>query len=155
MARTYTYANVAGLRRALRALPKEAQATMRDASSDIAADVAGRAAVRARFVGGVAKHVAPTIKARRDRVPKVVMGGSTRLPDRPGGRSGRGQTVGDVIWGAEFGGGRRPSTRQFSPWRGNGEGAGYFLWPTVRENADETMERYGDALVKAVDRAAR
>lgn len=151
-ARTYTYNNVAGLRRALRKLPKEVSASLREASLGIAQDVAGIAAQRARMVGGVAKYVAPTIKAKSDRVPKIVMGGTARLP---GERGGRNQTVGNVVWGAEFGGGRRPTTRQFSPWRGNSTGAGYFLWPTVRDESAEIMDRYGDALMDAVDDAAR
>ena len=33
------------------------------------------------------------------------------------------------FYGQEFGGGRRPRTRQFPPHRGH---EGYFLWPTVR-----------------------
>lgn len=153
MARTYTYQNIAGLRRALRSLPKEAQATMRDASLDIADSVARKAGQRARMVGGVMRYVAPTIKAKRDRVPKIVMGGTTRLPSRDGSpRRGSKQTVGNVVWGGEFGSDR---FRQFSPWRGNGEGAGYALWPTVRDESDDTIERYGDALMSAVDKAAR
>lgn len=152
MAKTYTYTDVAGLRKALRTLPKEASARLRDASVDIAEDVARKAGARARMVGGAAAYVAPTIKARRDRVPKIVMGGTTRLPARDGAaRKGTRQTVGNVVWGAEFGSDR---FRQFSPWRGNDTGAGYFLWPTVRAESDSTIERYGDALIRAVDKAA-
>lgn len=148
MAKTYTFDEIAGLRKALRAVPRDAQAELRKASLAIADRVAGLAAGRAITVGGVAKYVAPTIKARRDRVPKVVMGGTKRLP----GRTGKGQTVGDVMWGAEFGARRH---RQFRPWRGSGQGAGYFLWPTVRDQSDETIERYGEALLHAVDKSAR
>jgi hypothetical protein len=153
MARTYTFNNVAGLRRALNSLPKVAQAEIRGASLAIAQDIAPKAAARARQVGGVAKYVAPTIKARRDRVPKIVMGGTKRLPARDGRpRRGPNQTVGNVVWGAEFGSDRFP---QFRPWRGNDDGAGYFLWPTVRDDSDEIMERYDDAVMAAVDRVSR
>jgi hypothetical protein len=153
MARTYTFNNVAGLRRALNSLPKEAQAEIRGASLAIAQDIAPKAAARARQVGGVAKYVAPTIKARRDRVPKIVMGGTKRLPARDGRpRRGPNQTVGNVVWGAEFGSGRYP---QFHPWRGSSTGAGYFLWPTIREESDDITERYADALMDAVDKSAR
>lgn len=150
MARTFTFNHVAGVREALRSLPKEASVTLRDASVDIAEDVAAKAEDRARALGGVAKYV--PVKARRDRIPKVVMGGTTRLPARDGRpRRGSRQTVGDVMWGAEFGSDR---FRQFSPWGGNGETAGYFLWPTIRDESDGIMERYGDALMEAVDKAA-
>lgn len=153
MGRTTTYNNIAGLNKALRRLPKEASAELRDASQRLAGDIAGKASVRARTVGGVAKYVAPTIKARRDRVPVVVMGGTSRLPTSGGDwsrpRSGSGQTVGDVVWGAEFGSDR---FRQFSPWRGNDEGAGYFLWPTIRADNDHIMDEYSGALADALRR---
>lgn len=44
------------------------------------------------------------------------------------------------ILGAEFGGGRRPTTRQFPPWRGKGETAGYMLYPTLRAETDDNSE---------------
>lgn len=153
MTKTYTFSNVAGLHKALRRLPKDATVRLRSASLRIAARVAERAGARARMVGGVSKYVAPTIKPKRDRVPKIVMGGAARLPARDGAtRSGRRQTVGDVMWGAEFGSDR---FRQFSPWRGSDTGAGYFLWPTVRAESDATIEEYGDALIDAVDKSAK
>lgn len=152
MVKGFTFNNVAGLNKALRQLPKEASAQLRDASLDIAEDVARKASTRARMVGGVLAYVAPTIKARRDRVPKIVMGGTTRLPPRNGvARQGAKQTVGNVVWGGEFGSDR---FRQFSPWRGSDTGAGYALWPTIRAESDATMERYCDALIKAVDKTA-
>lgn len=150
MARTLRFRDVDGLYKTLRTLPREASATLRKASVVIAGDVASKAAVRARQTRGVAKYVAPTLKARSDRIPKVAMGGTKRLP----GRRGEHQTVGDVMWGAEFGGQRRRTTQQFAPWRGNGEDAGYFLWPTIRAEYDTVIERYGEALKDAVDRAA-
>lgn len=150
MARTFKFRNVDGLYKTLSTLPKEASSTLRKASVVIAGDVATQAAGLARQVGGVAKYVAPTLKARSDRIPKVVMGGSKRLPGPPGPN----QTVGNVIFGAEFGGQRRKTTMQFDPWRGNGKDAGYFLWPTIRAEYDTVVERYGAALKEAVDRAA-
>jgi hypothetical protein len=148
MGKTLRVNNVAALNKMLRRLPKEASAELRDASVDIAEQVAQRAAGRARMVGGVAKYVAPTIRPRRDRVPKIAMGGTARLP----GRTGKNQTVGDVMWGAEFGSDR---FRQFSPWRGNKDGAGYFLWPTVRDEGDFISDTYEDALLRAVDKAVK
>lgn len=137
MAKKMTYYSVAGLNKALRKLPKEAKAKLRDANVRIAAKVASDAASRATQVGGIARHVAPTIRAGRDTVPVVRMGSSQPLPVAGNGwsrsRDGKRQTIGDVIWGAEFGGGARPTTTQFSPWRGNDDGAGYFLFPTVKD----------------------
>lgn len=144
--------NVAGLQRSLRELPKTATVELRDASLDIATTVASLARARAALVGGVYRHVGPTIQARRDRIPVVAIGGSAKLPARSDGVARRGgrQTVGDVLWGAEFGGRARPSTMQFLPHLGT---TGYALWPTVRDQSDETRERYVDALDQAMSAA--
>jgi hypothetical protein len=144
--------DVKGLNAALRRVPKEASVELRKASARIAKGIADEAAGRARGVGGVAALVAPTIRAGRDRVPLVKMGGPGRLPTAGDGwertRDGSRQTVGDVIWGAEFGGGARSTTLQFMPHKGT---IGYFLWPTVRDRSDETQEAYGEALQAALE----
>jgi hypothetical protein len=129
--RVYT---VEGAQRALRKLPKELQTEMRKASQEIAQDIATRAASAARQQGGVARHVAPSIKAKRDRYPVVVLGGTQRL--------------GGPALGAEFGGGARPRTRQFQPHRGT---RGYFMFPTVRDRSDEALKSWLDALQKSLD----
>lgn len=146
-----SYTGVPGLTAALRSLPRLATDELRQASVRIAAEVAAEAADAARQVGGVARHVAPTIKATRDRVPVVKMGGTGRLPPSEGHRTrgGSRQTVGGVIMGAEFGGQRRPTTRQFRPHRGT---IGYFLWPAVRAHSDRTQALYSAALDDAMNR---
>jgi hypothetical protein len=130
----------------LRDLPKEATDQLRDESVAIAARVAAEARGRAMSGAGgrVSRYVAPTIRATRDRVPVISMGGSARLP--PSSGSTRSGIVGDVMWGAEFGSAQH---RQFQPWGGSGGSAGYFLWPSVR--MDEIIEEWGDALLRAVD----
>lgn len=35
---------------------------------------------------------------------------------------------------------------QFEPWRGSDQDSGYFLWPAIRDTADEVLARYGDAI---------
>jgi hypothetical protein len=147
MAKMTAFKTVDGLNKALKALPKDASEELRGASMDIAQDVATRSAGEARGQGGVAALVAPTIRVARDRIPAVRMGNSTRIdPDRTGDR----QTIGDIMWGAEFGGRRRSTTQQFLPWRGSGSGAGYFLWPTVRAMEDQIQDRYSEALDDAL-----
>jgi hypothetical protein len=151
VAKTLTFYRVPDLNRTLRTLPRTASANLRDASQTIAGHVAAAAATRARGLGGVAALVAPTIRASRDRVPVVKMGGSGRLPTAGDGwsrtRQGQRQTIGDVIWGAEFG---STEHRQFQPW-----GHGYFLWPTVEDSRQFIEDAYGDAILEAVDEAAR
>jgi hypothetical protein len=58
------------------------------------------------------------------------------------------QTVGNVWGGAEWGSRR---FTQFPPVTK----VGRFLFATVRDRQDEIMDRYGDALMDAVDSAAR
>jgi hypothetical protein len=72
------------------------------------------------------------------------MGGSTRIPGRRGDR----QPVGDLLWGAEFGGRGRPTTQQFLPHLGT---VGYAFWPAVRAGSDDAMEAWSLALGEALD----
>lgn len=49
--------------------------------------------------------------------------------------------------GAEFGGRGRPTTQQFKPWLGT---TGYFLYPTIREHAEDILEPYENALERLI-----
>lgn len=140
---------IKGLNKTLRYLPEAAGNQMREASKEIAGDVASEAASRARGGHPAARLVAGALSTPSSRIPTVKLGGSRKLAPHSDGRQRRGkkQTVGDVIWGAEFGGGRRPETRQFPPHRGR---LGYFLWPTVRANSRDIKDRYSRALDAAL-----
>ena len=75
----------------------------------------------------------------------------------------------DLIWfgGAEFGAlrnqrranrtGRGSGTmlgwNQFQPWRGNSADAGYFLWPGLRAESEQIIDRYDQALQELSSRA--
>lgn len=144
MPKTTTYLSAEGLNRTLRTLTPEASKQLRDASQAIAGDMADVARSRASGIGGAMSLVGPTIRATRDRVPALAMGGSTRIP----GRSGDRQTVGDLLWGAEFGGQGRPRTMQFLPNLGT---TGYAFWPAVRDESDHAMEQWSQALADALD----
>lgn len=86
-----------------------------------------------RSLGGVHAHVV-------DGGGIFVMGGNNiRLDPRKQ----------PAVLGAVFGGGRRPSTRQFPPWRGSGRNSGYMVFPDLRR-----QERQLDAIVTAlIDKA--
>jgi hypothetical protein len=150
MARMTTLSGVKGLNRALRRLPKDAKDELTDASKDIAGDVASAAKNKAAGlqtkIGGWV-YLGPTFRADKSSKPSVKMGGRRRIP----GRRGDSQTVGDLLWGLEFGGGARPTTQQFLPHKGT---EGYALWPTVREKSEETGQRYSDALMQALEKMA-
>jgi hypothetical protein len=139
-----SYATVDGLNAALRSLGPEASKHLRDASQLIAGDLAADARGRASGIGGAMQLVGPTIKGTRDRVPALAMGGSSRIPGRHGDR----QTIGDLLWGAEFGGQGRPATMQFLPHLGT---TGYAFWPAVRAGSEHAMETWSSALADALD----
>lgn len=43
---------------------------------------------------------------------------------------------------------------QFQPWRGSGDGAGYFLWPAIRDKTPEIKDAYMDAVQALFERTA-
>lgn len=125
------------LLRVLNKLPKDLQNDVRDASQGIADNLAAGAKQAASTPQQ--RLAALTLKARRDRVPVVTASGTART----------GVTARDVFFGAEFGGGRRLTTRQFPPWRGSGSTAGYFLYPTARQRGKRYFEMWAEAIDKA------
>jgi hypothetical protein len=73
----------------------------------------------------------------------VVMGGSAPLPPREHPRRGKKQTVGNVMWGAEWG------SNQYTQFEKPVK-RGRMLWPTVDEQSDEMMRRWSSALADAL-----
>jgi hypothetical protein len=131
---------VDGLHECLRAFSrfgKEANGELRDAAQGHASRLVPRLQAAAHAAGGQAGAVAVSIRSPRDRVPCIAAGGSKRADV---GRARR-PSSGDIIFGAEFGGGQRKSTRQFKPHRGT---EGYWLYPTLRSSLDELYRDYQD-----------
>lgn len=125
------------IRRRLSRLPKTAQKELREASRAIALDEAARLKQAGhRDTSEQAQRVAQFVRARSDRVPAIVTTSSRRV------FSGGG-TVRQVFYGAEFGGGRRRTTKQFRPWRGR---EGHWLWPQLRQDEGRMTERWLMAL---------
>lgn len=110
---------------ALGKLDKNLQANIRDASQEIAATEADRIAKAGRGSDKQSRLVAVTVRARRDRVPAIAAGGAKRLPTK-----GRPRAM-DLLFGAEFGGQKRPTTQQFRPHKGT---RGYWFFPTIRRD---------------------
>lgn len=133
---------VKGLREFLKDLStygKEVSKRAREESKKIAQDEAEKISIRASTSGDkVAAAVGVTVRARSDRVPAIVSGGARRLSTLSGK-----PRAGAVFFGAEFGGGGRPTTRQFRPHKGK---TGYFLWPQLREDEREMVERWLTAI---------
>ena len=106
-----------------------------------------------------AMEVMKGMRARSDRVPTIKLdenslfqsksrkfGSSYNIKSRR--RVKRQVTRGDVFFGAEFGGGARPTTRQFLRHRGR---SGYFFWPTVRKHKADIADAYLGAIQKVLD----
>jgi hypothetical protein len=135
-AQSDTVAEIKGLPQLLRLLnkiPKDLQAEVRDASQAIANDLVSGAKSAAHTP--LQRKAANALKAKRDRVPVVKAGGMAG--DVP---------VKDIFYGAEFGGGARPTTQQFLSHKGR---SGYFLYPTARARG----RRYAEMWAEAVDKA--
>jgi hypothetical protein len=106
------------VRKVERGLPK----SMRKALLPVSQNVFAKAKGRATALGGVHRHaVRRGLRAGATQKTAWIKLVGTREP---------------TIFGAEFGGGRRKTTRQFPEWRGSGGGAGYFVYPTIRGESD-------------------
>lgn len=109
-------------------LPDEAEA----AAKDVAQETAGKARERAYSLGSTAAHVAPSL---RNDGNAVSLGGGDQWAMAPG---------------AEYG---RDSFPQFDPYTGSGDNAGYFLTPTIRDTAEDQVERFADGIDSALGEA--
>jgi len=126
------------LQAALRLLDRDLEKELRKANREVAKFVADDARSAASALGSTAAKAAPSLKASAGSAYAGVSLGGGAYP---------------FAAGAEFGGQRRPTTMQFEPWRGTGEDAGYFLYPTIRRDAERIEEEYGAALDDLIRRA--
>lgn len=135
--------------RALRRYPKEAQAELRDAAGEIAnRQVRALRNKASSYPDRRVRGQAPTIRAGRDRIPVVRVGGARRIFDLRDTRSGRGKAprAGDVLFGTEFGaveGG--PNDWRFPPRRDS-----YWLFETLSIGHRQVVADWG----RAVDQVA-
>lgn len=126
---------MAELNKALKELGPEFKGEMRKANKTVADFVAADAKAAAYTIGGVAAHVAPSIKATAGAQSAGVSFGGPAYP---------------MAGGAEFGSQR---FKQFKEWRGNGFDAGYFAYPSIRHDADRIETEYGKAIDDLIRKA--
>ena len=107
-----------------------------------------------------AQVVVDGLRARRDRVPTIKLDHNRGYPSKS--RTNRQRTagiegpflgkkipkpgtatMGMVFYGAEFGGRRRPTTKQFLRHRGR---QGYFFWQAVRDSRSFIAIEYANAI---------
>jgi hypothetical protein len=100
-----------------------------------------------------AQAVVDGLRARRDRIPTIKLDSKRGFvsASRPNRKRKTKVTMGNVFYGAEFGGGRRPTTRQFLRHRGR---QGYFFWQAVRDNKSYIVKEYSDAIDRVLKELA-
>lgn len=107
---------------AFRGMPKEASQSLRERTLALSETLAQAARAAAASEGRQAPLLAPTVKAKRDRVPAIEAGGSKRVGSRKA-------PAFKLLFGSEFG----SALRQFKPHRGR---QGYWFFPTVEREQD-------------------
>lgn len=145
--------SIKGLRETLNAfnaMPKNANDELRAASQEIAGELAGDISSSASSFSRQSALLAPTVKARKDRVPSVSVGGSAIV--RPGRHHGRKPVKAyQVLFGSEFG--------AWKDWRfplprtpGN---RGYWLFPTVKRDQKTMADKWLAAADRVIEKWAR
>lgn len=138
--------------RALRRIPRELRRDLgREIKDRVATPLAGH--VARAFTGPYAGTLAKATKARAAADPQIVVGGA-----RP--RLRNGATPRQIVFGNEYGGGRKVSrvprqnghkgyrrlgTMQFVPARPS-------IWPTVEERTPETLDAFADVVLETFER---
>jgi hypothetical protein len=132
--------------RAFRTLDKEASKAAKDEATKIAEFLAAR--IRAKAPSDKRyQNLAVSVKAGRDRVPVIRIGGLAN-PKVSGGGGPR-----ELVIGMEFGADQSgPNGWRFPPrtprlGRGN---AGYWIYPTARANQSEVIKMWFDAMDKII-----
>jgi len=94
-------------------------------------------------------QVARGLRAVNENIPTIKLRNSEQFisKSRPNSKRKTKVTRADVFFGAEFGGGARPTTRQFLRHRGQ---SGYFFWPTVRKRKNAIAKEYLDGMDRVV-----
>jgi hypothetical protein len=130
---------------------KEFNGEMRKVAYQIARDLEGQVRIEAGTVSRASQalQVAKGLRAKNDRIPTIGLRSKEAFisKSRPNSRRRKPVTRGDVFFGAEFGGGAKPNTRQFLRHRGQ---SGYFFWPTVRKRKNEIAKQYLEGIDKVV-----
>jgi hypothetical protein len=147
--------HITGLRETLakfRGLPKEASDALRTWSQELAGTLAESARAAGIRQGRQAALVATTVKARRDRVPSVQAGGSTRL-----GRYGAPAYA--LLFGSEFGMNSH-SGWYHKPWFADSAGFQYhphtgqqgaWFFPTVERESGQIADAWNNAATDIIE----
>ena len=137
---------------------------MRKAAEKVAQNLLDKAKAEARTVtrSRQAVEVMKGMSASRDRIPTIKLKENSPFQSKSNKftssyniktkrRVKRKVTRGDVFFGAEFGGGATPRTKQFLRHRGR---SGYFFWPTVRKEKQNIANEYLEAIDRVLAKLA-
>ena len=124
---------------------------MRKVAYIIARDLESKVKLEATTVSRASQaiQVAKGLRASNERIPTIKLRGKESFVSktRPNSKRKTKVTRADVFFGAEFGGGARPTTKQFLRHRGQ---SGYFFWPTVRKRKNAIAKEYLDGMDRVV-----
>ena len=132
---------------------------IRQVSTDLASELLAAVRVEAGTVSRSrqALEVTRGLKVRKDRIPSIRLSPNLQFKSKTRSNRKRGLVQGpgltrkvtmkDVFFGAEYGGGQSPNTKQFLRHRGQ---SGYFFWPTFRKKKNAIAKRYLDGISEVV-----
>lgn len=130
---TIEFEGLKQLRKDLLAVDKNLVKELGQAYKKIGTMIVSAASARAQGLGGVAAKSAQALASTARATDVSIRINGEKYPWALGG---------------EFGGGA-PRSPQFKPWRGNGPDAGYFLYPTIRDDSQKILDGFLEAFDKA------
>lgn len=138
---TVAVTGLAKLNKELRAMGGGLQKELAQTNRAVAGFVADDARGAAESLGGVAAKAAPSIRATGGVKSAGVGFGGAAYPFGAGAEFGAGHDVPRQRTTGTYEG-----FNQFGPWKGNGQTAGYFVYPTIRRDAPRIEGEYAKAL---------
>lgn len=133
---------------ALKEIGPELQKELKTTNKAAAEMVASGTRSAMSSLGAQGSHFAPGVKASGGATSAGVALDGKRMPGILGTEFGAGQGVERTRSSGTYEG-----FNQFEPWRGNGANAGYSLYPTIRERADDIVEFYDEAIGTVIRKA--
>jgi hypothetical protein len=149
---TVKFDGVREMQRAFRQVDREAGRVLRTETLELSELMAAWISGAARSSDRQSAAVAPTVRARRDRVPNVVAGGNRNVTGQSRRSEGQGPTKAFMLlFGSNFGATR---LRQYRSHRGAGS-ADYWFFSTIDQHradvnrawnavVDEVLESWAD-----------
>lgn len=145
--------------KAFKTMPKDAQDVLRAETKKLVTILAEEMKAKAASAPNPAQAMllARSIKANRDRVPSITVGGGRKIPVKRNKTAGSPQPMqSDFLFGAEFGvrdggpGTFKQGGRKFAHYSGRmGRGSrGYFIFPTLRKNQEKIRTKYLETVYK-------